>query len=111
MTIHTCLHPQAKTNNVNDVIQRARDAMKTHGALSMTAQGFIQEFFIMKNAEMIATGKSPHSSLARTVDLASNSTGIPRDAIAAFADFAVAFYSNALPPAYYEHFNKLSTPE
>jgi hypothetical protein len=97
---------QFKPNNVNDVIKRARDAMAAHGPLSMTAQGYIQEFFIMKEAEQIAKGKSPHSGLDRTVELASNATGIPKDAIAAFADFAVAFYSDALPPAYYEHFKK-----
>ena len=91
---------------VNDIIHRAREAMASHGPLSMTDQGFIQEFFIMKNAEQISKGKSPHSSLAHTVELAASSTGIPKEAIAAFADFAVAFYSNALPPAYYEYFKK-----
>ena len=99
-------NPQWKTYSAKDVIQRARDAMEVHGPLSMTTEGFMAEFFIMKNAEMIDKGEPPHSGLARTMELASNSTGIPKDAIAAFADFAVAFYSDALPPAYYEHFKK-----
>ena len=97
---------QSKLNSVNDIINRAREAMAAHGPLSRTAQGYIQEFFIMKEAEQIANGKSQQSSLARIEELAANSTGIPKDAIAAFADFAVAFYSGALPPAYYEHFEK-----
>ena len=97
---------QPKSDCVKDVIHRAREAMASHGPLSMTAQGSIQEFFIMKNAEQIAKEKSPYSSLARTVELVASSTGIPKEVIAAFADFAVAFYSNALPPAYYDHFKK-----
>ena len=41
---------QSKLNSVNDIINRAREAMAAHGPLSRTAQGYIQEFFIMKEA-------------------------------------------------------------